>query len=168
MRPLLTRLRGDARGAATVEFALWCTTFFFMIMGAIDFGSYFLLRGKMNEAVSAAAVSSFKTPDNVTFTSLQGFVQGVTGDAAVSVSAICNGSANACTNLSRTCACLKTDGSFTAAACGTTCTGTSYTSGSTAGYYLKIKATRSYSPVILPQDALTPATIVQSATVRLQ
>jgi hypothetical protein len=42
------------------------------------------------------------------------------------------------------------------------------TAGSTAGYYLKISASKTYRTMILPSGVLMPTTVRQTATVRLQ
>lgn len=164
----LARLRCNDDGVAAIEFALWSTAFFFMVMAAMDFGSFYLQRGNMNEAVGAAAVASFNDADNVNFANLPGYVRGLTGEQTTTVITACNGTAGSCTNLNRSCACLKNDGTYVTATCGNLCVGTGMTAGSTAGYYLTINASRAYSPMILPQSALAGSTVAQHATVRLQ
>ena len=169
LAPFMNRLlREDESGVVVVEFALWSTMFFLVVSVAMDFGSLFLERGKMNEAVSATAISAFKTADNVSFGSLPGYVRALSAEPAMSVSIICNGTAGSCTNFSRPCACLKADATYVTAACGNTCTGSGTTAGSTAGYYLTIEATQTFDPLIVPKGMLDGASIVQRATVRLQ
>jgi Flp pilus assembly protein TadG len=164
----LAHLRKDQKGAAAVEFALWTTAFFFAVMAVMDFGMYFMYRGKLSTAVGAVAIASYNDPENVSFNTMEGYVQSLSGYADAEVTLSCNGVANSCTNLSRTCACLKSDASFVSASCGTTCSGTGVTSGSTAGYYFTVTATRPYTPLILPNSALSGATMSQMATVRLE
>ncbi|MXO89066.1 TadE/TadG family type IV pilus assembly protein [Alteraurantiacibacter aestuarii] len=164
----LSGLKADNKGVAAVEFALWTTAFFFSVMVAIDFGTFFLERGKLNGAVGAAAVSGFNTADNVNFGSMPGYVRSLTGEPATAVTISCNGTANSCTNLNRTCACLKSNGTYVSASCGNTCTGTGVTAGSTAGYYMTINATNPFTPMILPNSALADTVLSQQATVRLQ
>ena len=167
-KKLLARLRGDEEGVAGVEFALWSTAFFFVVMGALDFGAYYLERGKMNEAVGAAAVVSFNEADNVNFAQLPGYVRSLTGEPLISVATACNGTEGSCTNLNRSCACLKSDGTYVANTCGNLCTGPGMTAGSTAGYYLSVRASQDYRPMILPNGVLGDSTIAQQATIRLQ
>lgn len=169
MKALLTRFRTDRRGAATVEFALWAVAFFMVATVALDFGDLFIKRSRVNDAVSAAAVQSFQNRDTVTYTSLQAYIRALADDPAVTVSAVCNGnSATACTNTGRTCACLKTDGTYVAAAsCGAAC-GSGSTTNSTAGYYLTISAQRNYSPMVLPRGQVSGSEVRETATVRLQ
>lgn len=166
--PLISRLRKDQSGVAAVEFALWTTGFFFAVMVAIDFGSYFMYRGKLSTAVGAAAVSAFNTADNVGFTSMEGYVQSLSGYEDATVTLSCNGAIGSCTNFSRTCACLSSVGTYASATCGNSCTGTGVTAGSTAGYYFTITATRPYVPLVIPNSALNGTTMSQMATVRLQ
>lgn len=167
-RAPLRALRGNERGAAAVEFALWSALFFLVVGVALDFGAYYLARGKMNEALSGAAISAFSTAEQVDFAELPAYVRALTGDESLSVSTACNGTVGSCTNESRTCACLKADGSYVAAECDSVCTKPGVTKDSTAGYYLTIEARQSFRPFIVPGGVLGDAAIVQQATVRLQ
>lgn len=161
-------LRRDETGVASVEFGLWSIGFFMILMVAIDFGLFFIERGKVNEAVAAAAVASFEEADNVNFTILPTYVRSIADNQSIAVTASCNGVAGSCTNLNRACACLKTDGSYVAQTCGDVCTGTDMTAGSTAGYYLTITANQGFEPVVLPNGLLSDSGMTQFATVRLQ
>lgn len=172
LRHALKRLRSlarDNRGVAAVEFALWTTSFFFAVMIAIDFGYYYMHRSKLNTAVGAAAVAAFNDADNIAFADMPAYVRSLSGDTSASVTLSCNGTAGSCTNLNRSCACLRNDGTFVAAgSCGAPCTGSGVTSGSTAGYYFTVEASRPAEAVIIPQSVLDGATIAQRATIRLQ
>ena len=171
MRKFLTRwgvLRRNDDGVVVIEFALWSTLFFLVVSVAMDFGTFFIQRGKINEAVTATAVATFNGPETVAWSSLQTYVRGLTEDPSVDVTYQCNGGISACGNGTRTCACLKTDGTYqSASACGDPC-GTGTTANSTAGYYVTITATQNFDPVIVPSGILDDAQIVQSATIRLQ
>ena len=168
VRNFLGLLRRADDGVAAIEFALWSTLFFMVVSVAMDFGSFYIERGKMNEAITAAAVSSFTNFDNVNFAALPGYVQGMAGEPALAVTTSCNGVANSCTNLGRTCACLKSDGAYVAATCGSTCTGVGLTANSRAGYYMTIRAQQSFKPLIVPNSLLDGEILAQKATVRLQ
>jgi hypothetical protein len=122
----------------------------------------------LNEAVNAAAVSAFSTAANVDYAVLPAYVRALTDNQGLGVSTACNGTANTCVNQSRTCACLRTDGTFVAGTCGNACTGPNMTAGSTAGYYLTIGATQTFQPLIVPDSLLGSKQIAQQATVRLQ
>lgn len=163
-----TALANCELGAAAIEFALLSSLFFLAVCVAMDFGSLFLERGKMNEAVSGAAVSAFTTADNVDFAALPGYVRALADDQSLSVTTSCNGNAGSCTNLNRTCSCLRTDGTFAASTCGNSCTGGSVTAGSTAGYYLTVRASQPFRPLVVPHGMLSTVQIAQQATVRLQ
>lgn len=165
---LFKDLRRDEQGAVVVEFAFWVVGFFFVAMIAIDFGFYFVQRTKLNMAVGSVAVAAFNTPGNVDFTNMPSAVRSLGGLSSTTVTVGCNGVANSCTNASRTCACLKQDGTYVTAACGNSCTGTGVTTGSTAGYYMTVRASVIYQPMVIPQAMLSSPAMAQQATVRLQ
>ena len=167
VRNFLGLLRRGDDGAVAIEFALWSTLFFMVVSVAMDFGSFYIERGKMNEAITAAAVSSFTTFDAVPFDEIPGYVQGLSGEPALAVTISCNGT-NSCTNVSRTCACLKSDGVYVATDCGNSCTQPGMTTNSKAGYYMTIRAQQSFKPLIVPNSLLDGAVLAQKATVRLQ
>lgn len=161
-------LAADARGAATIEFALLTLFFFAFVLLALDVATYFVQRSQLAAAVSAASVSAFANRTSVPFDTLPAYVQNAARlTPAPQVSIACNGVAGACTNSSRSCACLSRTGTYTAATCGSVCTGGA-TANSTAGYYLQISAASSYQAVVLPNGMLNGTAIAQSVVVRLQ
>ncbi|GFM30748.1 TadE/TadG family type IV pilus assembly protein [Novosphingobium sp. PY1] len=168
MLGLLRKIRRAEGGVATVEFGIWVTTFFLVIMGVLDFASFYMERSQVNEALSAAATKSFADRENVDFGALPVYVRNFAEMPTLSVSASCNGVAGSCTNLNRTCACLKTDGTYSAGTCGSTCSGSGMTSGSTAGYYVTLSADHRFSPILLPGGLLKGTSTGQSVTVRVQ
>ncbi|CDO36045.1 TadE/TadG family type IV pilus assembly protein [Novosphingobium sp. KN65.2] len=168
MAGLLRRVQRDEGGVATIEFGIWVTAFFLVIMGVLDFASFYMERSRVNEALSAAATKSFADRENVDFGALPGYVRNFAEMPALGVTASCNGVAAACTNLNRTCACLKNDGTYRAGTCGDTCTGAGMTSGSTAGYYVTLSANHRFSPILLPGGLLKGMSSGQSVTVRVQ
>ncbi len=167
MKSFLCKLGADRAGVAVTEFALGTTLLFMVVLAGLDFGGYFMQRGQINEAVSAAAMESFKQRENVSFGGLQAYVRNLSDSQTVTVTTSCNGVAGSCTNLNRTCACLQTNGSFTPTSCGTACSGGA-TSGSTAGYYLTIQASDAFRKVVLPKGVFSGDTVTQAVTVRLQ
>ena len=167
MRKFICKFAADRAGVAATEFALGTTLLFMAILAGMDFGGYFMQRGQINEAVSAAAMQSFQQRENVNFAGLQSYVRNLADSQTVTVTTSCNGAANSCTNLNRTCACLKTDGTFAATTCGTACGGGA-TAGSTAGYYLTIEASDAFRKVLLPKGTMAGDRVSQSVTVRLQ
>ena len=162
------RPRSCRRGTTSVEFALWTALFFALVMVALDFGLYHIQSERADQGVAAAAVQTFHQGSSANFASIPAYVQALAGDNGLTVTASCNGTAGACTNLNRACACLKSDASFVALACGTSCSGTGMTAGSTAGYYLTITASRNFTAMLVPRGMLNNAVIRRSTTVRLQ
>lgn len=167
MLRLLRKLRRDGRGVAVAEFAIWVAVFFIGVLAALDFGKFYMDRGELSDALSAATVQAFQTRENVDFAAITTTARNLSRNQSLTVASLCNGVAGSCTNGSRTCACLRTDGSYAPADCGSTCSGNVVT-GSTAGYYLTITASRDYQPALLPKGMLAGADIRQTATVRLQ
>ncbi|MBT0668545.1 pilus assembly protein [Novosphingobium profundi] len=167
-RSALVRLRDDHAGIALTEFAAWTSVLFVLIMVALDFGGYYIARGSINEAISAAAVRAFNAGENVDFANLPAYVRNMAENQDLAVSVSCNGEEGACTNTNRTCACLRSDATYTSFTCGATCTGNNVTANSVAGYYLTIRASQSYTPVLVPQSLLSGARLSQATTVRLQ
>lgn len=161
-------LAREEGGVAAVEFAILSAIFFLAICAALDFSGLFLDRGRLNEAVSAAAVNAFTTADNVDFNALPGYVRALADDQGLAVTTSCNGVAGSCTNLARTCACLRIDGTYAAGVCSQPCTGANISTGSTAGYYLTVRASHTFQPVIVPGGMLGNTLVAQQATVRLQ
>lgn len=167
-RAFLRRLRDERRGSVLTEFAVWSSSLFIVIMIGLDFGGYYLARGGINEAISAAAVKSFQTREAVAFNDLPGYVRNLAQNQSLAVTVSCNGTAGSCTNTSRTCACLKGDATYVASACGATCTGAGMTANSVGGYYLTVRAQASYTPLMLPRSAMPATGMAQATTVRLQ
>lgn len=164
----LFRIRRDENGSVLTEFAIWASAFFLVAMAALDFGGYYIERSSISEAISAASVQAFQEREETSFSALPAYVRNLAEDQTLSVELSCNGVANSCTNTNRTCSCLKNDGSYVAQSCSTVCTGSGMTSNSLAGYYLTIKASSSYEPVLVPRGILANAPLSQSTTVRLQ
>jgi len=163
MRRLFCKLVADRAGVAVTEFALGTTLLFMVVLAGLDFGGYFMQRGQLNEAISAAAMESFKQRENApSRQALETYVRNLADSQAVNVSIRCNG--GSCTGA---CACLQTNGSFTPATCGTACS-SGATSGSTAGYYLTIEASEPFRKVVLPNGVFGGDMVTQSVTVRLK
>lgn len=165
----LLRLRRDESGSVITEFAIWSAALFLVIMSGLDFGGYYIARSSINEAISAAAVQAFQKREEAPFTTLPAYVRSLADDQSLAVDLICNGDNTPCTNTNRTCACLKNDGTYVSqTSCDKVCDGTGMTEKSVAGYYLTIKASRTYQPLLLPKGMLSGTALDQSTTVRLQ
>lgn len=169
---LAASLRNDRRGVATTEFALLTVFFFFTVLAALDIAGLYIARTQLGTAVAGAANAAFANRDAVSFANLPSFVtQAAQAPAGtpVTVTVGCNGGTNNCTNGSgRACTCLGRDGRYVGASCSAPCSGSNMSAGATAGYYLTIRASYPYRPVLLPHGMLGDATVTQSATVRLQ
>lgn len=170
----LLRLRGDQSGSVMSEFAIWTAMLFIVIMTALDFAGYYSARGAINEAVSATALQAFQQRDktdassNQFYNEVPAYVRNLADDQSLAVELSCNGVANSCTNTNRTCACLTSEAKYVATACSAECKGTGMTANSVAGYYLTIKASRNYDPLLLPRGVLAGTALDQTTTVRLQ
>jgi len=167
MRAFLQRLRCDEGGTAAIEFALWSALFFAVVLVALDFGMYRLYQLRLASAVEEGAILSFNMRGTLSQDSgatVRNYVRasaGLPGTAPI-VTMNCNvGTAN-CVSVGRTCACVSATG-FTAAPCATACP-----AGGTAGYYLKLTASYTYTPVIVPNRWLSNRAMRESAVVRLQ
>jgi Flp pilus assembly protein TadG len=159
----LRRLRDEQDGAALVEFGLVTAFLFLMFLTGLDFGAYYQQRAGINEALSGASIRAFETRDTVDFAGMTSLVRKLADDPTLQVTLECNGTVNGCTNSSRTCACLTSSGTFTSAMCNASCTG-----GSTAGYYLTIRAKRTFEAAVLPGGVLSGTSMEQHVTVRLE
>lgn len=167
-RSFFHRLRRDEGGSVITEFAIWTSALFIVIMTALDFGGYYIARSSINEAISAAAVQAFQKREDAPFATLPAYVRNLADDQSLTVELTCNGSETPCTNdADRRCACLKTDATYVGQSCGSAC-GSGMTEASVAGYYLTIKASRPYQPLLVPQGMLSDKALDQSTTVRLQ
>lgn len=165
MKALLRKFIADRAGVAATEFALGTTLLFMVILAGLDFGGYFMQRGQINEAISAAAMESFKQRESQPSQStLQTYIRNLADSQSVTVATTCNG--GSCSG-TRTCACLRNDGTYTSATCGAVCS-TGATSGSTAGYYLTIRASDPFRTVLLPKGVFAGDIVSQAVTVRLQ
>lgn len=169
---LARRLRRDRRGAATIEFALWGSFVFIGMLTALDFGLWQSYQLRLSSAVEQGSILAFNgrgTLDQAAAGQIGRYVSATAHlplPGAVTVTTGCNGGTDNCVATSRTCACIATAGttnSYAAASCGEPCPG-----GSTAGYYLTIRASYPYHAVVLPDAWLDGRDMIDSAVVRLQ
>ncbi|MFW2831264.1 TadE/TadG family type IV pilus assembly protein [Sphingomonas sp. ID0503] len=169
------RLLSDDRGVATIEFALWCSMFFVLIIVALDFGMVRIYQMRLGAAVEQGAIIAFNQRTSLstaTGESIKTYVasaSGLPGMSATSVYLDCNSKTlnSGCVSAGRIFRCLTINGStyeFSAPqAQGSACTG-----GATAGYYLTIIARYVYHPVIVPNSWLNNKTISAKTVLRLQ
>lgn len=160
----LCLLLRDRRGASSVEFALWTSLIFVVLLMSADFANYAIQQAKLARSVSEASMQAFNTKDAIDTGQLTTMVtssSNLPGTPPI-VTISCNGAA--CANTGRTCACLGSDGVVGAAlACTATCP-----TGALPGYYLTIKASYSYAQPILSGSPITGKGMTQTSTVRLQ
>ncbi len=164
----ISTLRSDRRGAVAVEFALWATLFFGVIVVAIDFALYLTYTSRLGSAVQQASIITYNNRANATLASQSTFIDD-TADlpgTAVQTTMTCNGGAQSCAAApaARVCACVSGTSTYTASAsCGAVCP-----SGATSGFYVTLKADYTYRAIVSANGALNGKAMSQSATVRLK
>ena len=156
------------RGSATIEFAFASLFLFGIIMVALDFGMYAQQNLKLGSAVEQGAVIAFKAGASGFNQSTIGNYVSATVGGSPTMSYQCNG--GACSGANNKCigapavaggwptftaATVDASGKFTCA------------SGAAPGYYLVIRATRTYQSVVVPDRYLNGGTMQQQAVVRL-
>jgi Flp pilus assembly protein TadG len=153
----------DARGTAAIEFALASLFMFATIIVALDFGANARERLKLNHAVEQGAVLAFNQQTGADTSGINRFIIAAAATKnAPTVTITCNGTA-ACGN--GQCSCVDGTGNLVgAAACNSPCAGSSAISGN----YMRIRATATYTPTIVPDKWLNGAAMVSTAVVRLQ
>ena len=164
----MRRLLRASGGSAAVEFALMSFFFFGTVTVALDFGIYAQQKLNLGSAVAQGAVLAFNTRDTISATNIATFVQTSAGLAAPP-EVTCNINSTCLPAASRGATDYRCIDQATGAV-GTTAyaVGASCAGGGTAGYYLKIVASKTYSPVAVPDKWLGGTTMAQTAVVRLQ
>ena len=177
MKHFLSRLRTlprDRRGAATIEFAFWSILFFMGMLVALDFAMWRTQQLRLGSAIEQGGVLAFNARQSLNAdnaTAIGNYVRTaaqVAGGWPPDVTVTCNEGLTCSDAADRPCACLNMGASgpaFPAAACGSSCAATP---GTTAGYYVKIKASHPYQSAILPSAMLAGKMMVDSVVVRLQ
>jgi Flp pilus assembly protein TadG len=163
----MRRLRAAQGGTATIEFALISVFFFGAVMVGLDFAAYTQVKLRLGQAVEQGAIQAFNTRDTVDVSAIKAYVRavgGLTADPTVTCNnnAACAAASSRASNDYR---CVnQTTGAIdsTAQSAGASCSG-----GGNAGYYLKITATKSYTPLIVSDQWFGGSSITQSAVVRL-
>lgn len=161
---VLRRLAREERGVATIEFALLSVLFFFVMTAGLDIGMWYQQRLRLDSAVEQGSMIAFNARASVDATVITNYVGAAARLAsAPTVTVTCNG--GTCANTGRTCACISGSApTYTVLACTSTCT-----DGSLPGYYMKINAVATSSPMLVPA-AMLGGTMTQTRTalVRLQ
>lgn len=181
----LLRLPGDRAGVAAVEFAMVMPIFGLLLAGVVDLGNVLYIRFRLDSAVSAAAdyvlvnAASVSSTGGATLAGNAATVvqssQGASWANATVVinngptSTINNGTATAGGTASGadSCYCPTYSGGTTtwgaAMSCGAACS-----SAGTAGKFVTITASRTYTPVFSTYGIVQNGTISSSATVQTQ
>ncbi len=162
----MRRIARNQSGVATIEFALWSSLIFSMLIVSADFGFYAFYKERLKRSVSEASIAAFDSRDNVDPNRIAQYLAAsvrIPG-AAPTVKVTCNGG-NACVNAARTCGCISpSDGSFSAQpTCGSICP-----SGGLSGYYMNISAQVTFRNVVVANPWLEGEPISANLSVRLQ
>lgn len=163
MRKPAATLR-DRRGTATIEFALASLFLFGVITVALDFGMYVQQKLKLGSVVEQAGIIAFNagsnTPDETVLTS---FIQ----NAGANSDFRCNSATQQACTSTTTSQCIGAPATaggwptFTAPSSG------ACASGGSPGYYLVIRATKTYQAMVVSDKYLGGKYIVQQTVVRL-
>lgn len=155
----------DQRGAAAVEFALWATFIFSVLLVGFDFGLFSIQKAQLAKSVSEASNFAFATRKKIDIPQIEEYVAASTDLPGTQplVTVTCN-VGQTCVDTGRTCACLSAAGALTAA---TSCTANCPT-GAKAGYFMNIEARYTYQQPLLPGGFLNGKVMVEKSTVQLQ
>ena len=165
----LRTLSRDARGSATIEFAFASLFLFGIMMVALDFGVYAQQNLRLGNAIEQGAVLAFnnRTASTIDTTTITNYVSAVAGGSPA-VSYQCNGATCSSTVTSKCVAAPAAAGGWPSFSSPTTSNNVSVCSdGSVPGYYLVIRATKTYHAVIVPNQYLNGTSMFQQAVVRL-
>jgi Flp pilus assembly protein TadG len=159
LRPSLTRigaLARDRRGVSAVEFGLAAPVFLAALSPLIDLGLAFSQQIRVNQAVEAgAAYAAVNQYNSGTWaTNVQ---NAITNATTLTVSPNVGSETCGCPNATNTA--ISNVGT---PPCGQTCT-----DGTTAGYYVTISATATYTSV-MPYPIINNPTLSSQAVVRIQ
>jgi Flp pilus assembly protein TadG len=153
MRLYRKRSAAGRRGSAAIEFAIACPVMLIMFGGLVDFGLAFWDKSMLANAVAQGAYYAYLNGTGVSGTTIQTMVQ--RASKLSGVSATVTGPACYCISGSPL--------ALAAAACNTTCGDTT-----TAGSFVKISATYTYSSILPLYSKLSNPTLTEATTVRLK
>lgn len=150
---MMGRLHLDRRAVATVEFALATPLLMFFVGGLADFGLELSAKGKLISAASQGAQYAYMNPTS-SATTIKNIVEKSTPLSGVT--ATITGPAYYCITGSSTAPTL------TASSVGSVCT-----DGTAAGYFVQIKATYTYAPLMPHWSGLGSTTLSQTVIARM-
>jgi Flp pilus assembly protein TadG len=138
----------DAKGVSTIEFAFVVTFLCLLAVGIVDFGMGFWEQMQVGNAARAGAE----------YAAVNGWNQSAIQTAATSATGLGSISATA----SESCGCPNASTGITSATCGSSCTG-----GGTAGTYVTVNASATYSTIITYPGIPSSFNLTSAATVRI-
>ena len=147
------KIRRRRRGTAAIEFAIACPVMLVFFGGVVDYGLATLDRSMLANAVAQGAYYAFMVGTGVSNTNIQNLIQNSAGLTNVHATA----SAPSCYCITGSPLALA------AATCGSTCADTT-----TAGYYVTISATYTYTSILPVYSHLNNPMLSESAIVRLK
>jgi len=169
MTRLLSFLRHQ-NGNATVEFAFASLFLFGIIVVALDFGIYAQQSLKLGSAVEQGGIIAFNNgPNSLDTASIGAYIAATTGNSPT-VTYQCNGGSCPGTATDKKCigAPAAPGGWPTFTTPATDASGNKVCStGASPGYYLVIRASRTYRSVVVPNRYLNGGTMRQQTVVRL-
>jgi len=169
-----TAWRRDRRGALALEFALALPLLLAFLGGLTDLGLIWRARGRLAEAVNAGAQYAVMTGPTVTAAAVRTAMCGAATTITASSSCGVTGTPMPVVVVAATapaCGCIGIANgvnALTAAACGSTCAAGKTVGGPTAGSFMSMSATYTYSPMMTPYSKLLATTFTEQAWARLQ
>jgi len=164
--------RRDRRGASAIEFALALPLLLAFLGGMTDLGLIWRARGRLAEAVDAGGQYAVMTGNSVTAAAVQTAICA----AAATISSSCGVTNTPAPTIvvaatAPACGCISIAAgvsTLTASACGATCVAGKTAGGPTAGSFMKMSATYTYSPMMPLYSELLTTTFTEQAWARLQ
>jgi len=151
-------------GVASLELGLVAPTLITICIGIADFGIVYHKQLQLSSALAAGALYAFNKGQSESGTTLSNdvasFVQSISAVSLSSVTSSVNGG-----NVATSYYCVSGN---PATYSGPYSAGASCADGSTAGQFISISATYSYSPIFRANKAFLPGSFTQSVITRLQ
>jgi Flp pilus assembly protein TadG len=144
------RSKHESEGSAAIEFGIIAPMLLILLMGIVELSNAVHLAMQVQDAAEAGALYAGK----------KGWNQA--GISAAVVNATDATDITASPVPYEFCGCPSTSG-ITTVSCGTTCTG-----GGSAETYVKVSASRPYTPILTGLGLPIPSTLTAAAVVRLQ
>ncbi len=156
--------RSGTAGVATLEFGLMLPAFIELFLGVVDFSNAYHQQLQLSSTLAASAEYAFtqgQTDSGSTLeTEVTSFASTVTGVSLTTITASYNNGGSA-TN----CYCVTASpATYTQATCGSTCSGNN----GTAGKFITITGSITYTALFTPNRVFFGSPMSQSVTVRLQ